>query len=213
MPLRYAAAIPSSTALFILAEILCGGAKPPQASHSAPRRKHAANRSQPDASCPCPEPLRPWRAPWRHATGRPAALAAESIRGLRPTTTGLEANAAQDILELLLFLVAPVDGIGVSIHDHAVTCHLFPELVVIEVAGIGMPGRVIDVLYIDKNADFLHVVILQHCIKFVLLICSFDGGMYKGMCTGLLGAATMPALGADAGACRRLSLLRLPCLS
>src|SRR5690606_38403786 len=66
-----------------------------------------------------------------------------------------EAQVAQDLLELLLFRIAPVDGVGIGFHHLAPLAQLAQEHPVIEMPAMGLAHRVIEVLHIDEYGKFL----------------------------------------------------------
>ncbi len=67
-----------------------------------------------------------------------------------------ETEVAQDLLELLLFAVATVDGVGVGFDDLALFADVSPQCGVIEVATIGLTHGVVEVLDIGEHCDFFH---------------------------------------------------------
>jgi hypothetical protein len=62
----------------------------------------------------------------------------------------LESDRTQNILELPLLVIAPVDGESGRLHDAPAVSGRSPELVVVEVAREALPRRVVDILYIDE---------------------------------------------------------------
>ena len=67
-----------------------------------------------------------------------------------------EADLLERILEFQLFVEAAMNGIGGCGNNLAFGADALPEFPVVELATIGLAGRVVDVLHIDKNSDGFH---------------------------------------------------------
>ena len=63
---------------------------------------------------------------------------------------------AQNLLELLLFAVTPIDGVGIRLDNLPALADIGPQGGVVEVATISLAHGVIEVLYIGEHRDFLH---------------------------------------------------------
>jgi len=70
----------------------------------------------------------------------------------------LEADRLKNLLELDLFLVLPVDGVGKSPDDFSSRSDLIPERPVVEVTSVDLLDRVIDVLHVDEDRNSIHGV-------------------------------------------------------
>ncbi|AJR08262.1 putative beta-lactamase HcpA [Photobacterium gaetbulicola Gung47] len=69
----------------------------------------------------------------------------------------VKADTSKDILELALFFVTTMNGIGISRDNLSALGGFGPKGIVIKVTTIGVFDGVVDVLHIDKNSDFFHV--------------------------------------------------------
>ena len=74
----------------------------------------------------------------------------------RAAKGGLGALPDYELLELLLFGVTTVNGIGVRLDDYATAADLGPQHAVVEVAAIDLAHRVVEVLHIGEYGDLLH---------------------------------------------------------
>ena len=66
----------------------------------------------------------------------------------------LKANGPQDVLELHLLFIAAVRSVGPGPHQFTLLGGLSPKLVVVKASFIGLSAGVVNVLHIDKDADF-----------------------------------------------------------
>ena len=66
-----------------------------------------------------------------------------------------ETDGTQDVLELRLLFVAAIGGVGECTHHFAITRHVCPEFVVVEIRAVRLATGVIDVLYVNENTDLV----------------------------------------------------------
>ena len=71
----------------------------------------------------------------------------------------LKADGAQNVLKLLLFLIAAVDGERDRPHHGSALRDFRPKAVVIEIARELLARRVINVLHIDEYCDGLQIAL------------------------------------------------------
>ncbi len=60
------------------------------------------------------------------------------------------------MLKLLLACVTALDGVGIGLDDGAATADIGPQRRIVEVAAMGLPHGVVEVLYIGEQGDLLH---------------------------------------------------------
>jgi hypothetical protein len=66
------------------------------------------------------------------------------------------ADVFECILEFDLLVIIAMRCIGDGRNDLSFSAYSLPEFPVIELATIGLPGGVINILYIDKNGNSFH---------------------------------------------------------
>ena len=67
-----------------------------------------------------------------------------------------ESDRSQYFLELRLLFIAAISCVGKRTNHFTLMCYFGPEFIVIKIALVSLPTRVVDILHVNENTNFLN---------------------------------------------------------